>query len=78
MSFNIWNDVAFYKLWNPKNKILDLNLTKKKDANRPRPYLLLFSFTWTKKKRKKEKKKKERLRPFLSFLLSFFLTLSDD
>ena len=52
MSFNIWNDVAFYKLWNPKNKILDLNLTKKKDANRPRPYLLLFLSHGPKKKKK--------------------------
>ena len=56
MSFNIWNDVALYKLWNPKNKILDLNLTKKekekKNANRPRPYLLLFLSHGPKKKKK--------------------------
>ena len=66
MSFNIWNDVAFYKLWNPKNKILDLNLTKKKDANRPRPYLLLFLSHGPKKK----KKRKDWDPCFLSFSLS--------
>ena len=39
MSFNILNDVTLYKLSKPKNKILDLNLTKKEeeDANRPSP-----------------------------------------
>ena len=40
MSFNILNDVTLYKLSNPKNKMLDLNLTKEEEeeeANRPRP-----------------------------------------
>ena len=49
MSFNILNDLALSKLSNPKNKISDLNPTKKEkkriDANRsrprPRPFLLL-------------------------------------
>ena len=69
MSFNIWNDVALYKLWNPKNKILDLNLTKKekekKNANRPRPYLLHFLSHGPKKKKKKTET--------ISFFPSLFL-----
>ena len=45
MSFNILNDVTLYKLSNPKNKMLDLNLTKEEEeeeANRPRPRLRPF------------------------------------
>ena len=42
MSFNILNDVALYKLSNPKNKIVDLIPTKKKKNVGDRdPFFLL-------------------------------------
>ena len=64
--------MTLYKLSNPKNKMLDLNLTKEEEeeeANRPRPRPRPFLPIPQGKKKKKNKKKKGGPRPFLSLFL---------
>ena len=77
MSFNILNDVTLYKLSNPKNKMLDLNLTKEEEeeeANRPRPRPRPFlPIPQGKKKKKKEEEERGTETLSLSFPLSLFL-----